>query len=169
MRNLLLWSCCFFSPLAFYASFIVRRCWLINMADKQMLQEPLTLEDPVKPQNNVGRNSFQIYEVKQAFEEAYTALHSTVTDDDCATPEVTDNGTRVEGGGKPGTGAPPRFRMLNLLLEKINDKPWLKGAVICKSLEIDELREKLQGQEAAKKAAKKQQARSERPPSYQQH
>jgi DNA polymerase sigma len=139
----------------------LRRCWLINMADKQMLQEPLTLEDPVKPQNNVGRNSFQIYEVKQAFEEAYLALHS-LTDENCAAEA--DEGTECGDGT-----AAPQFRMLNLLLEKINDKPWLKGAVIRKSAEIDELREKLQSQDAAKKAAKKREARSERPPAYQQH
>merc|ERR1711871_1548177 len=119
--------------------------------------EPLTLEDPAKPQNNVGRNSFQIYEVKQAFEEAYLALHS-LSDEDCAV----EADERPEGGGDSA----PQFRMLNLLLEKINEKPWLKGAVIRKSEEIDGLREKLQSQDAAKKAAKKREARSERPLAY---
>jgi hypothetical protein len=40
------------------------KCWF----------DPLYIEDPLRPQNNVGRNCFRINQIQQAFAQAYTEL-----------------------------------------------------------------------------------------------
>lgn len=40
------------------------KCWF----------DPLYIEDPLRPQNNVGRNCFRISQIQQAFAQAYTEL-----------------------------------------------------------------------------------------------
>jgi hypothetical protein len=40
------------------------KCWF----------DPLYVEDPLRPQNNVGRNCFRISQIQQAFAQAYTEL-----------------------------------------------------------------------------------------------
>ena len=49
-----------------------------NMSQKQQFQsgkfDPIWVEDPLNPGNNVGRNAFRIFQVQRAFSDAHRAL-----------------------------------------------------------------------------------------------
>lgn len=49
-----------------------------NMTQKQQFQsgkfDPIWVEDPLNPGNNVGRNAFRIFQVQRAFSDAHRAL-----------------------------------------------------------------------------------------------
>ena len=68
--------------------------------------DPLFVEDPLRPENNVGRNSFRINQIQRVFSDAHRALTATLE---------WDMNSADDGGGYP---------LLNGLLQSSNGTRW---------------------------------------------
>ena len=53
--------------------------------------DPLMMEDPLNPANNIGRNTFRIFQVLRAFSDAHRALLASLEWDMNSITEMTDN------------------------------------------------------------------------------
>lgn len=67
-----------------------------NISQKQQFPsgkfDPIWVEDPLNPLNNVGRNAFRIFQVQRAFSDAHRALVASLEWDINSTNEFDDDG-----------------------------------------------------------------------------
>mgnify|MGYP002835591339 FL=1 len=68
--------------------------------------DPLYIEDPLRPSNNVGRNCFRIYAIQQEFSKAHQLTMLCLADG--------------RGGGAMGGGGRGGYAILGQLLQEIN-------------------------------------------------
>jgi DNA polymerase sigma len=75
--------------------------------------DPLYIEDPLQPGNNVGRNCFRVYLIQRVWSDALRALTSTLDQDDLRGRSLLDamvtKGPAAKAEPPPGAaGAEPR-------------------------------------------------------------
>ena len=67
-----------------------------NLSEKQQFKsgkfDPIWVEDPLNPGNNVGRNAFRIFQVQRAFSDAHRALVASLEWDINSMHEFGDDG-----------------------------------------------------------------------------